>query len=73
MPRKGAEAVLADDLARAFFARYAGSTLRTYRFKLDAFSSWMGVALEGLPAELLARGATGVHLDAERYRVYLRD
>lgn len=64
---------LADDLAGAFFAKYAGSTLRTYRFKLEAFSRWMGVVLEDLPVELLARGATGVHLDAERYRAYLRD
>lgn len=61
------------DLAGAFFARYAGSTLRTYHIKLDAFSRWMGVTLEDLPVELLVRGATGVHLDVERYRAYLRD
>lgn len=61
------------DLAGAFFARYAGSTLRTYRLKLEAFSRWAGVTVEVLPSTLLARGATGVHLDVERYRAYLRD
>lgn len=64
---------LSDDVAGAFFARYAGSTLRTYRLKLEAFSRWVRVAVDDLPAILLARGAAGVHLDVERYRAYLRD
>jgi integrase/recombinase XerC len=68
-----ARASIPQDVADAFFARYAGSTLRTYRLKLDAFSRWLGVAIEELPAMLMARGATGVHLDVERYRAYLRD
>lgn len=64
---------LSDDLVGAFFARYAGSTLRTYRLKLEAFSRWAQVAVEDLPATLLARGVAGVHQDVERYRAYLRD
>jgi integrase/recombinase XerC len=62
-----------DDLAAGFFARYAGTTLRTYRCKLAAFSRWLGVPLNQLPAELLARGAARVTLDVERYRAHLRD
>lgn len=67
-PRLGGQ-----DLAAGFFARYAGTTLRTYRLKLEAFSRWMGVTVAELPGALLSRGATGVHLDVERYRAYLRD
>lgn len=61
------------DLAAGFFARYAGTTLRTYRLKLEAFSRWMGVPLAHLPLTLLERGASQVHLDVERYRAHLRD
>jgi integrase/recombinase XerC len=61
------------ELADAFFARYAGTTLRTYRQKLGAFARWLGVPLAHLPAALLARGAAGAHLDLERYRAWLRD
>lgn len=63
----------AADLASGFFARYAGTTLRTYRAKLRAFSGWLGVALEELPAALLSRGAAQAHVDVEHYRAYLRD
>jgi integrase/recombinase XerC len=60
-------------LVDGYFARYAGTTLRTYRLKLDAFSRWLGVPLAALPLTLLERGASQVHLDVERYRAYLRD
>ena len=61
------------DLAAAFFARYSGATLRTYRYKLTAYGRWLGVPLPQLPLAFLHTGATQVHLDAERYRAYLRD
>jgi integrase/recombinase XerC len=56
-----------------FFARYSGTTLRTYRYKLLAFSRWLGVPLERLPVELLERGAARVTVEVERYRAHLRD
>ena len=60
-------------IAEGFFARYTGTTLRTYRSKLTAYSAWRGIPIDLLPAALLARGATHVHLDVERYRAHLRD
>lgn len=67
------DAEILRQLADGFFARYAGTTLRTYRGKLRAYSAWLGVPLDQLPVALLARGATQVHVDVERYRAYLRD
>ena len=60
-------------LAAAFFARYAGTTLRTYQYKLAGLSRWLGVPLVELPAWLLEKGPAHLHLDVERYRAYLRD
>jgi integrase/recombinase XerC len=60
-------------LADGFFARYSGTTLRTYRGKLLAYGAWLGVPLDQLPATLLQRGAVQVHVDVEHYRAYLRD
>ncbi len=60
-------------LADGFFARYAGTTLRTYRGKLGAYAAWLGAPVDQLPALLLARGAARCHVDVERYRAYLRD
>lgn len=68
----GRAAVL-QGIAEGFFARYAGTTLRTYRGKLAAFGAWLGVPVEHLPLALLDRGTTQVHVDVERYRAYLRD
>jgi integrase/recombinase XerC len=68
----GASAVLRQ-LAEGFFARYSGTTLRTYRGKLQAYSRWLGVPVDQLPAALLGRGAAQVHVDVERYRAHLRD
>lgn len=62
-----------EQLLAGFFAQYAGTTLRTYRFKLEAFSRWTCVPLNDLPLVLLQRGAPQVHLDVERYRAHLRD
>lgn len=62
-----------EELAAGFFARYAGTTLRTYRAKLRAFSRWLGVPIEALPTVLLQRGAAQVHVDLEQYRAHLRD
>ncbi|GJG89174.1 hypothetical protein tb265_43550 [Gemmatimonadetes bacterium T265] len=67
------DAVVLRGIAESFFARYAGTTLRTYRSKLLAYAAWLGVPLEHLPEALLARGAARVHLDLERYRAHLRD
>jgi integrase/recombinase XerC len=60
-------------VAAAFFARYSGTTLRTYRYKLGAFSRWLGVPVPQLPLAVLHAGATQVYLDVERYRAHLRD
>jgi integrase/recombinase XerC len=66
-------AALLRQLADGFFARYAGTTLRTYRGKLRMYGAWCGVPLDALPAALLGRGAVQVHVDVERYRAHLRD
>lgn len=62
-----------EQLVTGFFAHYAGTTLRTYRLKLEAFSRWTCVPLDELPVVLLQRGAPQVHMDVERYRAHLRD
>lgn len=67
------DAVVLRGVAESFFARYAGTTLRTYRSKLLAYAAWLGVPVEQLPGALVVRGATAVHLDVERYRAHLRD
>ena len=68
-----ANAPSAESLAASFFARYRGSTLRTYQSRLRGFALWMGVPLERLPAEMLGRGGPQMHLDLERFRAHLRD
>ncbi len=71
--RASDDALLLRGIAEGFFARYAGTTLRTYRSKLRGYAAWLGVPLDDLPEALVARGPVRVHLDVERYRAHLRD
>ena len=68
-----AQLVVPEALAAGFLARYSGTTLRTYRLKLQAFARWLDAPLTALPATLLAWGAPTTHTEVERYRAHLRD
>ena len=61
------------ELLDGFFARYEGSTLRTYRGKLESFAGWLGITVDAIPGDLLARGGTQTHLTVLTYRAWLRD
>ena len=71
--RLAAQPIAPEALAAAFFARYSGTTLRTYRLRLGAFARWQGLSTEALPATFLRWGAPVAHAELERYRAHLRD